>query len=130
MLLVGGYSAYRIGFGKPFTLNELANRQAFLYPARDPELFTQVGSSTEPSSTRQERERGRDRSRTLHGHAGPGLCLQGRTTQNPRVRERARAALGPKFNLKDFHAVVLENGAVPLNLLEKLVDEWIATNKT
>ena len=46
------------------------------------------------------------------------------------LRERARAALGPKFNLKDCHAVVLENGAVPLNLLERLVDEWIATNKT
>ena len=27
VLLVGGYSVYRIGFGKPFTINELANRQ-------------------------------------------------------------------------------------------------------
>jgi uncharacterized protein (DUF885 family) len=34
--------------------------------------------------------------------------------------------LGPRFNLKDFHAVVLENGGVPLTLLEKLVDDWIA----
>jgi uncharacterized protein (DUF885 family) len=42
------------------------------------------------------------------------------------LREKARAALGPKFNLKDFHAVVLENGGVPLTLLEELVDEWIA----
>jgi uncharacterized protein (DUF885 family) len=42
------------------------------------------------------------------------------------LRERARKALGAKFNLKDFHAVVLENGAVPLTVLEKLVDEWIA----
>jgi uncharacterized protein (DUF885 family) len=42
------------------------------------------------------------------------------------LRERAKAALGPKYNLKDFHAVVLENGGVPLTLLEKLVDEWIA----
>ncbi|HME38269.1 MAG TPA: DUF885 domain-containing protein [Steroidobacteraceae bacterium] len=46
------------------------------------------------------------------------------------LRERAKAALGAKFNLKDFHAVVLENGGVPLTLLEKLVDEWIAGTKT
>jgi uncharacterized protein (DUF885 family) len=41
------------------------------------------------------------------------------------LREKARVALGPKFDLKDFHAVVLENGGVPLTLLEQLVDEWI-----
>ena len=45
------------------------------------------------------------------------------------LRERAKTALGPKFNLKDFHAVVLENGGVPLTLLDKLVDEWIAKTK-
>jgi len=42
------------------------------------------------------------------------------------LRDRARTALGPKFNLKDFHTVVLESGAVPLTVLEHLVDEWIA----
>jgi uncharacterized protein (DUF885 family) len=43
------------------------------------------------------------------------------------LRDRAKIALGARFKLKDFHAVVLENGALPLTLLEKLVDEWIAT---
>lgn len=42
------------------------------------------------------------------------------------LRARAQAALGPRFNLKDFHTVILENGGVPLTLLEQLVDEWIA----
>jgi uncharacterized protein (DUF885 family) len=42
------------------------------------------------------------------------------------LRRKAQAALGPRFNLRDFHAVVLENGGVPLTLLEQLVDEWIA----
>jgi len=42
------------------------------------------------------------------------------------LRAKARAALGARFDLKDFHAVVLENGGVPLTLLEQLVDEWIA----
>jgi uncharacterized protein (DUF885 family) len=45
------------------------------------------------------------------------------------LRERAKTALGPKFDLKDFHAVVLENGGVPLTLLESEVDEWIAKTK-
>jgi uncharacterized protein (DUF885 family) len=45
------------------------------------------------------------------------------------LRERAKAALGDKFSLKDFHAVVLEDGAVPLTLLERFVDEWIARAK-
>lgn len=42
------------------------------------------------------------------------------------LRERAKAALGAKFSLRGFHAVVLENGGVPLTLLEQLVNEWIA----
>jgi uncharacterized protein (DUF885 family) len=42
------------------------------------------------------------------------------------LREKARAALGARFELRDFHAVVLENGGVPLTLLEQLVDDWIA----
>ena len=45
------------------------------------------------------------------------------------LRERARAALGPRFNLRDFHAVVLENGGVPLTTLELLVNNWISKNK-
>ena len=42
------------------------------------------------------------------------------------LREKARAALGPRFVLKDFHTVVLENGSVPLTELEAIVDAWIA----
>ncbi len=42
------------------------------------------------------------------------------------LRARAQATLGPAFHLKDFHTVILENGGVPLTLLEQLVNEWIA----
>lgn len=41
------------------------------------------------------------------------------------LRATARAALGAKFELQDFHAVVLESGAMPLTLLERNVDDWI-----
>jgi uncharacterized protein (DUF885 family) len=45
------------------------------------------------------------------------------------LRERAKTALGPKFDIKAFHDVVLDSGALPLDVLEKQVDAWIAAQK-
>ncbi len=41
------------------------------------------------------------------------------------LRERARQRLGARFDIRRFHDVVLENGSLPLRLLERLVDDWI-----
>jgi uncharacterized protein (DUF885 family) len=46
------------------------------------------------------------------------------------LRERARRTLGTRFDIRDFHAVVLENGAVPLDTLSALVDAYIADRRT
>jgi uncharacterized protein (DUF885 family) len=45
------------------------------------------------------------------------------------LRARAEKALGPKFSLPKFHEIVLGEGTLPLALLEKKVDRWIAETK-
>ena len=41
------------------------------------------------------------------------------------LRDKAMDRLGDRFDIRDFHDVILKNGAVPLDILERLVDEYI-----
>ncbi len=45
------------------------------------------------------------------------------------IRESAKKILGEKFDIREFHEVVLTNGQVPLNILEELVNEWVETKQ-
>jgi len=46
------------------------------------------------------------------------------------LRERARKALGAKFDIRAFHDEMLDGGTLPLDLLESRTDNWIAQQKS
>ncbi|MDQ1156239.1 uncharacterized protein (DUF885 family) [Sphingomonas sp. SORGH_AS 950] len=46
-----------------------------------------------------------------------------------RAKAKAKAELGAKFDPRRFHAVVLDTGALPMPVLEKKIDDWIAAEK-
>jgi uncharacterized protein (DUF885 family) len=45
------------------------------------------------------------------------------------LRKKASDALGPRFDLRRFHNALLDDGALPLTVLEARVDEWISNEK-
>jgi uncharacterized protein (DUF885 family) len=46
-----------------------------------------------------------------------------------RLKAKAKTALGDKFDVREFHNQVLNTGALPLTVLEKKIDDWIAASK-
>jgi uncharacterized protein (DUF885 family) len=46
-----------------------------------------------------------------------------------RLRDKAKSELGDKFDIREFHAQVLNTGALPLQILEQKIDRWIAAKK-
>ena len=61
--------------------------------------------------------------------AGPGQANSYKVghTVWVKVRDEAKAKLGPKFDLKAYHDAVLLSGAMPLTVLQRHVSEWVAT---
>jgi uncharacterized protein (DUF885 family) len=57
----------------------------------------------------------------------PGQALAYRLGQREifRLRDKARAELGDRFDIKGFHDTVLTSGPVTMSILEWLVDEWV-----
>ena len=96
------------------------SRQALVPPAGR-RLFRQ--------RQRLQPDRSRERGRPLLLLAGPGLRLQGRPHEINRQRDKAKAALGPKFDLRAFDDAVVLGGNVPMDVLAKNVDDYIARTK-
>jgi uncharacterized protein (DUF885 family) len=46
-----------------------------------------------------------------------------------RLRAKAEAELGDRFDVREFHTQVLDTGALPLAILEQKIDKWIAEKK-
>ena len=63
--------------------------------------------------------------------AWPGQALAYKVGQLKirELRQRAEKELGPKFDVREFHAQVLMTGALPLSILEQKIDRWIAAKK-
>jgi uncharacterized protein (DUF885 family) len=45
------------------------------------------------------------------------------------LRDKAERVLGPKFDLKGFHDLLIGSGSQPLPILERRVDDWIAARR-
>lgn len=63
--------------------------------------------------------------------AMPGQALAYKIGQLTILKEKAKAmkALGPKFDPRAFHAQVLDTGALPMTVLERKIDDWIAAQQ-
>ena len=46
-----------------------------------------------------------------------------------KIRSLAERELGEKFDIKQFHEVILSNGAMPLDILESTIIDWVASQK-
>jgi uncharacterized protein (DUF885 family) len=63
------------------------------------------------------------------GTPGQALAYKIGQIRISELRARARAALGDKFDVRDFNDAVIETGSVPLETLEKHIDAWIAARR-
>ena len=92
-----------------------------------------VARSGDPLSRRQRRHRRKRRHRRdgpVHSQSGTSARLQDRRAQDQRrYARRRRQRSASRFDIRRFHNALLDDGAMPLTLLEARIDEWIETEK-
>jgi uncharacterized protein (DUF885 family) len=63
------------------------------------------------------------------GTPGQALAYKIGQMKISQLRDKAKAELGPKYDLREYDDAVLETGSVPLDALERHIDAWIAAKK-
>jgi hypothetical protein len=96
LLLVGAFAGYRIVWGQPFTINQLANRQAMFFLVRNPELFTMVGIADGTIVDRHSGKLAAVGIEKRDGAARTGHGLQGRPAEDSRVAGPCPHGTGPE----------------------------------
>lgn len=81
--------------------------------------YARQNSANSETSTRSEVER-------FVAIPSQGLAYKVGEMKITELRRRAEAALGPRFDIKAFHRAVLEDGALPMDVLDDKIDRWIA----
>ncbi|MCY3412035.1 MAG: DUF885 domain-containing protein [Candidatus Heimdallarchaeota archaeon] len=60
------------------------------------------------------------------GWPGQALAYKMGEIRIRQLRARAEEKLGRRFDIREFHRRLLENGSIPLDILEQVVDEWLS----
>ena len=122
----------RLPVGRLGYLQSIAFRAAAWWstPASTPSAGpASRASSSSSTSTARTRSKSRARSTAIaRGRARRAATRSGTATIN-RLRDKAKAELGPKYDLRQFDDTVVLGGNVPMDVLAKNVDEYIARTK-
>ena len=111
---------FKAMFGGPFALWSIPGLHAKHWTRQQVVDFFHEHSSVDETNVQRETDR---------YIAWPGQALGYKIGQLKLLefRQRAQAALGSRFDIKKFHDLILDSGAVPLDILSTQVDQWIAS---